>query len=209
MAEPRNDQTSERYETTDPRNPPNSMVSRETRRAAFWSYFGPVLALFVIVGIALIYWANRGPAPRERVDVGDAIGTAGERSPGESSPGGFEPQGRPGSTRDELERRGAGQRPQGPTPGLSDLRPVTDLDAVQQMNPTTGAGRPVDLRDVEVESAQGNYFWVRDEKAKVAVIASEGAPDLRPGMRVNVSGTAEPDGSGGVRIRAAQVDIHK
>ena len=48
-------------EIDDPTNPPNVLLRPENRRAALWSYLGPVIALFAIVGVALIYWVNRGP----------------------------------------------------------------------------------------------------------------------------------------------------
>ena len=61
MAEPRNDWgRPERYEdTVDPRNPPNSVINPHVRTTAFWAYLGPILAMFIIIGIALIYWMTR------------------------------------------------------------------------------------------------------------------------------------------------------
>jgi hypothetical protein len=56
MAEPFNDrQTPERYEeTTDPNNPPNSVVNPNVRRTALRSYLGPLIVFFAVVGIGLI-----------------------------------------------------------------------------------------------------------------------------------------------------------
>src|SRR5688572_32475173 len=69
-------------EITDPDNPPQALLRPEARRAALWSYLGPVIALFVIVAVALVYWGNRGSAaPDERTDDA-AIGTVGRESPG-------------------------------------------------------------------------------------------------------------------------------
>src|SRR5687767_2246282 len=80
----RTDRESE--ELNDPKNPPQSVLKPEVRRAALMSYLGPVVALFAVVGIILIYWSNRGPVssdePRER----DAVGTIGNNSPGGADP---------------------------------------------------------------------------------------------------------------------------
>jgi len=61
MAEPRNDWARpERYEdTVDPHNPPNSVLQPNVGSTALWAYLGPIVALFIIIGIALIYWATR------------------------------------------------------------------------------------------------------------------------------------------------------
>ena len=113
MAEPYNDpperEAPERYDDThDPKNPPNSVVNADVARMAFWSYLGPVVALFVIVGVALIYWTSRGSATRDlrEPETGNPVGTAGERSPGLGTPGGHNPEPRPRSTNDELRSRG-------------------------------------------------------------------------------------------------------
>src|SRR5688572_13556557 len=97
LAEQQNNST-ERSETVDPRNPPNSVLSPKVREAAFWVYFGPLLAICVIVGIALLYWMTRDE-PNE--DVTAPIGTAGEQTPGGGSP---DP--RPDSTSEEIKNRG-------------------------------------------------------------------------------------------------------
>lgn len=98
MAEPHSNST-ERYETVDPRNPPNSVLRPEVRKAALWAYLGPLIAITVVVLIALLYWANRDGGPNE--DVSPAIGTSGD-----TQPGGGDPAPQPGSTNDELENRG-------------------------------------------------------------------------------------------------------
>ena len=75
MAEQRDDRTGHnREETTHPENPPNSVLSKGARRATLWSYFVPVVMLFAVIGVALVYWSNQ---PR-RADVTTApseIGT--------------------------------------------------------------------------------------------------------------------------------------
>jgi hypothetical protein len=98
MAEQR-DTSTERYETVDPRNPPNSVLRPEVRTAALWAYLGPLIAVAVVVLIALLYWANRDGAPGE--DVSPTIGTSGD-----TRPGGNDPAPRPDSTNEELGDRG-------------------------------------------------------------------------------------------------------
>lgn len=105
----RSRRTPERYEeTTDPRNPPNSVVNREVRRTALRTYLLPLVALLIVAGLALIYWANRSPAstpnPAEIGTTGADV--VGERGNTNDTPGGSDPARRPGSTRDEVEQRG-------------------------------------------------------------------------------------------------------
>ena len=142
MAEPHNEgQTPERYEeTVDPRNPPNSVLNDSVRRTALRSYLGPLVALFIVVGLGLVYWANRGPVfdGVEEGRVGTtgeiSIDTVGERGNAET-PGGINPDPRPDSTREEREFRGLGS-PKAPLPGLIEENTLTDL---RQM---LGADRP-------------------------------------------------------------------
>ena len=65
-------------------------------------------------------------------------------------------------------------------------------------------GRRVSLSDVEVQSAQGNQFWVRDGDNKFAVIAPDGSPAFRDGEHVDMSGRVEAD-AGSFRIRADRI----
>src|SRR5919106_528894 len=125
MAEPRNDrQTPEQYEeTTDPKNPPNSVLNASVRRMALRSYLGPLVVFFLVLGIGLIYWANRPPLVSGADDRGQ-IGTTGagddvvgERGNRDDTPGGVDPAPRPDSTADELRRRGVDQ-PANPSSGL-------------------------------------------------------------------------------------------
>lgn len=212
MAQPQDDRhMPERYEEThDPRNPPNAVINPEVRRTALRVYLGPIVVLFVVVGLGLIYWANRSPVvnddPSEVGTTGEQIDAVGERGGG-TSPGGFDPQGRPDSTRDELERRGAGERPQGPMPGLAGA-PLNELGAMLEDDPRTVVGRRIDVQDVNVvEARDASSFWIQDGNAKAAVLAPQGGPAVQDGARVNVSGTVESDGAGGVRIRASRVTV--
>jgi hypothetical protein len=198
MAEPQRPPNYE--ETRNPDNPPNSVLSRPARRAAVWSYLGPVVVLFVIVGIGLIYFSNRTPSTPDRERGSEAIGTAGD-----TDPGGFDPQPRAGSTRDELEQRGGVDDPaQGPMPALRDKTPITSISGVMQ-KPNDVVGRPVDLKKVEVDSAQGTSFWVRDGDDKVEVVAANGTSAPSKGSHVHVVGTVENAGGNRTRIRASNV----
>jgi hypothetical protein len=85
-------------ETVDPKNPPNSVLQPEVRKATFWAYIGPILILVVVLGVALLYWSTRdSDSPTE-----PTVGTSGE-NPGQ---GGSNPDRTPDSTKDESEYRG-------------------------------------------------------------------------------------------------------
>lgn len=201
MAEPRDrTDTTPNYETTrHPDNPPNSVLKSSARTRALWSYLGPVIALFVIVGIALVYWNTRQPTAPTRPDRDQAIGTAGE-----TTPGGDAPQVHPNTTADELKFRGGIDAPaQGPMPNLHDRTAITSIDQILQ-KPADVAGRSVDLKDVTVDSAQGDSFWVRDGDHKVQVVAAPGV-SVQKGAHVHVIGTVEAVGST-TRVHASKVD---
>lgn len=70
---------------------------------------------------------------------------------------------------------------------------------------TSVIGRPIDLHNIEVESVNGKTIWIKDGNARAAVIAPGDAPAVRAGQRISVSGNVEPDGHGGVHIRAERV----
>ena len=104
-----------RYEeTTDPHNPPQAVVNPQARNTAFWSYLGPLIAVFAIIALALAYWSGRGSGgERDGNTLNPSIGTTGERID-DNKPardleqGGGDPAPRPGSTQQELEERGTG-----------------------------------------------------------------------------------------------------
>jgi hypothetical protein len=110
-----NPERPERYEeTNDPNLPPNVMINKTTRNGAFWSYMGPVIVLFVVFAIAMLYWMNNDN-PRRPSDDGTAIGTSGDTggstSGGTQRPeGGFQPDPKPGNTSEEVEHRGGDGR---------------------------------------------------------------------------------------------------
>jgi len=191
-------------ETRRPENPPNSVLSKSTRRAAIGSYLGPVIVLFVIVGLGLIYWSNRGPSQPDRDTTHTGVGTTGE-----NGPGAFDPRPRSDSTREELEFRGGIDDPkQGPMPALRDATPLTKLDEITR-DASFVSGRRVDVNDVQVDSVQGNTFWVRDGNDRVEVIAPEGSSIPAQGTRVRVVGTAEGAGGQRARIRASTIAPRK
>lgn len=217
MAEPLNDRhTPEHYEeTTDPKNPPNSVLNASVRRTALRSYLGPLVVFFLVVGIGLIYWANRPPLVSGADDRGE-IGTTGgdvsndiigERGNRDDTPGGIDPGPRPDSTADELRSRGVDQ-PAKPSPGLRPETMLTGL-AMLEGEPKDLTGRRIDLRNVDVVDARGaSQFWVQDGNHKAEVTAPRRGPAVKSGSRVNVSGVVEEDGRGGVRIRAERVEMN-
>ena len=171
-------------EPNDPKNPPQVLLRPDVRRAALMSYLGPVIALFVIMGLALIYWANRGPAepdPNARVD--DAIGTVGRRSPGSDPAPVF------GQTRDEVKYRGGDD---------------AALTSVAEVIAARGSGRPVELDDVAIVAIENDTLRIGDGATSVRAIATRGTQGLKPGERVDVFGVTEP-GDSGMQIRASQV----
>ena len=174
-----------------PMNPPNAVVRPAVRRTAVFTYVGALVATFAIVGAALLFWSGRddgfGSDAYRTGEEPSAVGTSGERMPREGGPGGFNPDPDHDSTAGEIEFRGGGEPPQGPMPGLS------------------GADR-VNLRNVQVERAEGDTFWVRDGGESVAVVAAGGMPTVRAGQRVDLVGTFE-EADGGRRIRATRIDV--
>ena len=210
MAERPNLDPEPRYsETTDPRNPPNSVLRPVARRSAVWTYVGGIVAVFVVVGAMYAYWSITDRGGDNELDVSEppAVGTGGSGEPARAeTPGGFEPVPEHDSTRDEIEFRGGDGRSQGPMPGLTASEPLTELGAMLDGSPQSVAGRRIDLRDVDVERVDGGSFVIRDGDARATVVAQGGEAEVRAGQRVNVSGTVEPDGSGGARIRATRVD---
>jgi hypothetical protein len=186
-------------ETRLPENPPNSVLSRSARRGALLSYLGPVVVLFVIVGLGLAYWSTRRPSIPDRPDRDQAVGTSGD-----TTPGGFDPEPRAGSTVAELEQRGGINQPaQGPMPNLHDRTPITRLSDVLS-KPNDVAGRSVDLANVKVDSTESDAFWVTDGDDTVQVVAAPGVT-LQKGAQVRVIGTVEAT-STGTRVRASKIE---
>lgn len=187
-------------ETSEPQNPPNSIVNKGARRAFLTSYLGPLVVLFVIVGLGLIFWSNRGPSEPDRDATQVGVGTSGE-----NGPGAFDPRPRASNTKEELESRGGVDDPtQGPMPALRDATPLTKLDEIDR-DASFVSGRRVDMSDVEVDSVLANSFWVRDGSHRVEVIAPEGASIPAKGAHVRIVGAAEGAGGDKARIRATSI----
>lgn len=185
----------ERDELTDPHNPPNPLLKPETRNRALMSYVAPIVVLFVVVGVALIYWANRGPVgTTDDLREENAIGTVGREAPG-----GNDPAPDFGDTDDEVRfRSGSGEGAAVAGSGRGET--VMDVAAVS----STTAGQRVRLQDIEVDAVDQNTLWIRGNGGRVAVMAPEGTA-VAAGDRVDVVGTTETDSQGAVRIRASEV----
>jgi hypothetical protein len=94
--------TPERYEdTTNPKNPPNSVLRPQVRSAALSWYLGSIVGMFVLVGVALIFWMAAHPTPTSDARQQDTVGTSGYHLDG-----GHDPVPRPRTTRDELRFKG-------------------------------------------------------------------------------------------------------
>lgn len=110
MAEPRMHQDSpEQYsETRDPRNPPNSVLQPEVRKATTRSFLLPLVVLTLIAGLLWVFWLGRGPDTRNAEETGaptSTVGTSGE----EPGRGGFDTTPNHGDTKDEIEFRGGNE----------------------------------------------------------------------------------------------------
>jgi len=182
-------------ELTEPGDPPNVLLRSDTRRTALFSYLGPVIVLFAIVGVALIYWVNRGPVPAREKPDSDVIGTSGG-----TTPGGGDPQPAFGRTRDEIANRGEIDKAE--EAQRHDLSAVTTIDRALAAPATVS--RHVALSAVEVEKAEGSTIWVHDGDARIAVILPQGATAPRRGDRVDVSGITEQQ-DGATRIVAEAI----
>jgi hypothetical protein len=183
-------------ELNDPKNPPQSVLKPEVRRAALMSYLGPVVALFAVVGIVLIYWSNRGPVSSDVQRQRDAVGTIG------SSPGGTDRTPRFRTTDDELRYRGADKSGRAET-GRVDPTAEPKLDSVRSIE---AAGRRVEIDNAEVVSMDGSVMWIIDGDTRIAVLVPEGGKPMKSGARVRVTGTTEIDPQGNLRIRASGIE---
>lgn len=187
MAEPHSDEVARRdAETTHPRNPPNSVLNKQARRAAVMSYFVPIVVLFIVIGGAMVYWSTRSPEPPKQGQRTE-VGTIGRTE------GGFDPKPAPSSTSDEIRFRS------------SDLTPITNVADLSSVSAREMAGRRVEIADAKVDSTSGNTLWLRDDDRKFAVVTSDGAPSVTAGSKISVSGRVEPDDNGQPRIIADRI----
>jgi hypothetical protein len=186
----------DRSRVTAPENPPDSLLRPAARRAALLSYLGPVVILFVVVGIALVYWLNRGPVrtitPLDR----SVIGTAGLKTDG-----GGDPRPSFSGTANEIRNRAGDETSLGSRP--DDRAALTTVDTIR--NSGTGARR-VALSAVQVDSVDGNTIWVREGESRVAIVLPQGTAAPRRGDRVDVSGMTDTQ-DGSIRVVADAVHI--
>jgi hypothetical protein len=142
------------------------------------------LVLLIVVGVFAYRMTTRPTHPDLAVDR-----SAIEQS---RAPRDRDPQQKFESTSDELKNRG----------GDETVTRLSDITRNQQ----AVSGRRVELKDVEVESANGNTFWVKAGADKIAVVAPTGTPALKGGQRVALSGRVDVT-DGQVRINATRVDV--
>jgi hypothetical protein len=201
MAETQDNRDPQYDETNAPQNPPNSMVN-PTARTAWWTSSVGILAIVSLIVVAGFGWVliQRELGRGGRTPDSGTIGTSGTVR--DERPGGFDPSPDLGSTRDELEFRGVGQRPQGSMPGLNTDDDVTEAGEAKN----APAGSRVRLMNVAVDRADGDTFWIRAGDTTLAVVAPGGTPTVRAGQQVNVTGTIEATG-GTRRIRASRIDV--
>lgn len=199
MAETPDNRDPQYEETTAPQNPPNSMVN-PTARTAWWGSSVGILAIVFMIVVAGFAWVlvQRGLGKGGRTPDSETIGTSGAVR---DTPGGFDPAPEHRSTRDELEFRGVGDKPQGPMPGLN----ADDITAAGEVK-NAPAGARVRLTNVAVDRAEGDTFWIRADDTTLAVVTPGGMPTVRAGQHVNVTGTIEATGET-KRIRASRIDV--
>lgn len=173
-----------------PADPPYAVLRPEARRAALFSYLGPVIVLFAIAGIALIYWGNRGPVD-PAADDGEVIGTVGREEGGGSPDPSF------GGTRDELEYRGGGDA------GFLTGATVTSIDRALRQ---TVSGQPVTFEDEEIDRVDGTTIWLKDGDHRIPVTLPPGVAAPRRGEQVDVNGLIEKNEQG-VRVRASAINV--
>jgi hypothetical protein len=200
MAETQDNRDRQYEETTAPENPPASIVNPTARSTWLGSSVGVVAIVFLVIA-AGFFWVlvERQLGKGGRTPDSQTIGTSGAVR--DNAPGGFDPAPHADNTRDELEFRGVGERPQGPMPGLT-AGSITEADDVKN----AAAGSSVRLMNVTVDRAEGGTFWIRSGGTTVAVIAPGGTPTVRGGQQVNVTGTIEAAGDA-KRIRASRIDV--
>lgn len=172
-------------------NPPGSVANPTVRRAALRAYLGPIVAFFLVVGAALVYWSSR-PAPPDAGDerLSQTEGTTGVAPHRPDTPGGHDPQPVHETTPREVEHR-AGD-------AITELGEVIEEDARGEI------GRRVEVHDVEVERVDApTLVWVRDGNARVAVVMPAGRTVV-VGQQIDIVGVVERAGDS-ARIRASRV----
>jgi hypothetical protein len=98
----------------DPHDPPEAVANRRVRRAALWTYLGPIVIIALVLGIAMLFWTGHQPWHARNDRTPNSIGTTGTEPKDENlanypQSGGGDPARRPSSTADELKQKGAGR----------------------------------------------------------------------------------------------------
>jgi hypothetical protein len=174
-------------DSSDPHDPARSAVNPRGRRKALL-FFGLIVVAVAVLGLMAFYWTTRPVQVLTEQDVERSIGTAGQ-----PTPGGHNPNLTPKDTVDEINSRGT--------------ESFFDLAQVLSANPSNALDRRVVVRHVTVTEISGTTAWVQDDQAKVAVRLPDTVSELRAGQTVDLEGTIEGDGRGGVRIAATRVTL--
>ena len=95
--------------TRDPKHSPNNVLAPRGRSAALRWFVGSLVAFFLLIGVALVFWNAANPRPSVEEEGEAVVGTSGYYS----TEGGHDPIRRPRSTRDELKFRGELTPPNG------------------------------------------------------------------------------------------------
>ena len=175
-------------DTRRPEHPPNSVMSKDTRRKAVWSYFFPLVILCVVMGALVVYWSNRPAHSDAPGTKRPEIGTVGRTD------GGFNPEPRPTTTDNEVQSRGG------------DLTPITSLAELRDRDASRMTGRRVNLDEARVDRVSGSEAWVRDGGQAVAIVMPEGAPTVTAGQKIAVTGRVA-SANGEIRIVADRLQV--
>ena len=190
--------THELYEeTTNPHNPPESMVGPEERREWFLSSVGTLAVIFVIVAAAFGWVYVRHELVSQPQIYADSKAT-----------GGFNPvEGTFRTPQEELKFRGT----TGPAPGTAGR--ASGPTGTTGQEPTrigelknVPVGEHVFLTNVRVDRTDGNFVWVRDGDDTFVVAVPGDTPTVKSGQQVNVAGTIESNGAS-KWLRASRIEV--
>jgi len=192
--------TDEHYEeTTNPRNPPESMLRPTARTGWLLSSLGTIAVMFLVVAAAFgwVYVRHELGSQQQIYPDPKATGTSGEQQPREGTPGGFNPSdGAFSNTREELKFRGAADSTE---PANGAITSVSDFK-------NAPVGSRISLSGLTVDRTEGSMFWVRAGEGSILVTVPGDVPTVKAGQRVDVTGTVESV-SGGAGIRATRISV--
>jgi len=188
----------ELYETTtNPHNPPESMLGPQERTEWLLSSVGILAVIFVIVAAAFGWVYVRHELVSQPKIYADSKAT-----------GGIEPvESDFRTTEEELKFRGTF----GPAPGTAGAAPGPTGTMGQE--PTrigelknVPVGGLVLLANVTVDRTDGPFLWVRDGDDTFIVAVPGDTLTVKSGQRVNVAGTIESNGAS-KWLRASRIDV--